>query len=226
MPEFQISRRETIGALAASAALPLFAKATPGWAKPASDAQASALLDSVAENLLRLDPANATVLGLDVGRGAELRSQLSDRSAAGQRRLRRPSKPISHVSKHSTIEPLSFPVRTSVEVVRSAYSHGHGRFCLPLWRRRGRRCWRNTPYVVIQNVGAYIDTPQFLDTDHPIENRRRCRGLSQPPCAVSRANSTASSSGCARLERKGLVPPNFLIDKALAQLAIAREGYA
>ena len=31
--------------------------------------------------------------------------------------------------------------------------------------------WRNTPYVVIQNAGSYIDTPQFLDTDHPIEKR-------------------------------------------------------
>jgi hypothetical protein len=30
--------------------------------------------------------------------------------------------------------------------------------------------WRNTPYVVIQNVGAYLDVPRFLDSDHPIEN--------------------------------------------------------
>ena len=29
--------------------------------------------------------------------------------------------------------------------------------------------WRNTPYVVIQNVGAYLDVPRFLDTDHQIE---------------------------------------------------------
>ena len=30
--------------------------------------------------------------------------------------------------------------------------------------------WRNTPYVVIQNVGAYLDIPRFLDSDHAIEN--------------------------------------------------------
>ena len=30
--------------------------------------------------------------------------------------------------------------------------------------------WRNTPYVVIQNVGAYLDVPRFLDSDHQIEN--------------------------------------------------------
>ena len=30
--------------------------------------------------------------------------------------------------------------------------------------------WRNTPYVVIQNVGAYLDVPRFLDADHPVRN--------------------------------------------------------
>ena len=29
--------------------------------------------------------------------------------------------------------------------------------------------WRNTPYVVIQNVGAYLDVPKFLDSDHPVK---------------------------------------------------------
>ena len=29
--------------------------------------------------------------------------------------------------------------------------------------------WRITPYVVIQNVGAYLDIPRFLDADHRIE---------------------------------------------------------
>ena len=46
-------------------------------------------------------------------------------------------------------------------------------------RSRASRCrtatspvggWRNTPYVVIQNVGAYLDVPRFLDSDHRIEN--------------------------------------------------------
>ena len=30
--------------------------------------------------------------------------------------------------------------------------------------------WRNTPYVVVQNAGAYLDVPRFLDSDHRIEN--------------------------------------------------------
>ena len=45
--------------------------------------------------------------------------------------------------------------------------------------------WRNTPYVVIQNVGAYIDTPQFLDTDHPIENRADAEAYLSRLAAIS-----------------------------------------
>ena len=224
MPEFQISRRETIGALAASAALPIFAKATPGWAKPASDAQASALLDSVAENLLRLYPANATSLGLDVGRRAELRSQLSDRSAAGQRRLAATIK--TDLARVEALDEsrLSFPVRTSVEVVRSAYRTAMEGFAFPYGDNPvAGDSWRKTPYVVIQNVGAYIDTPQLLDADHPIENTADAEAyvsrLSQFPRQLDGELERMRSA-----QAQGLVPPNFLIDKALAQLAIAAKG--
>ncbi len=224
MPEFQISRRETIGALAASAALPIFAKATPGWAKPASDAQASALLDSVAENLLRLYPANATSLGLDVGRRAELRSQLSDRSAAGQRRLAATIK--ADLARVEALDEsrLSFPVRTSVEVVRSAYCTAMEGFAFPYGDNPvAGDSWRKTPYVVIQNVGAYIDTPQLLDADHPIENTADAEAyvsrLSQFPRQLDGELERMRSA-----QAQGLVPPNFLIDKALAQLAIAAKG--
>jgi uncharacterized protein (DUF885 family) len=224
LPEFQISRRETIGALAASAALPIFAKATPGWAKPASDAQASALLDSVAENLLRLYPANATSLGLDVGRRAELRSQLSDRSAAGQRRLAATIK--TDLARVEALDEsrLSFPVRTSVEVVRSAYRTAMEGFAFPYGDNPvAGDSWRKTPYVVIQNVGAYIDTPQLLDADHPIENTADAEAyvsrLSQFPRQLDGELERMRSA-----QAQGLVPPNFVIDKALAQLAIAAKG--
>ena len=224
MPNFELSRRETISALAASVALPVFAKATPAWAKPASDAQASALLDSVAENLLRLYPTNATSLGLDVGPRANLRSQLSDRSAAGQRRLAATIK--ADLARVEAIDEsrLSFPVRTSVEVVRSAYRTAMEGFAFPYGDNPvAGDSWRKTPYVVIQNVGAYIDTPQLLDADHPIESAADAEAyisrLSQFPHQLD-GELERMRSGRAH----GLVPPRFLIDKALDQLAIATKG--
>jgi uncharacterized protein (DUF885 family) len=224
LPEFQLSRRETISALAACATLPVFAKATPAWAKPASDVQASALLDSVAENLLRLYPTNATSLGLDVGPRANLRSQLSDRSTAGQRKLAATIK--ADLARVEAIDEsrLSFPVRTSVEVVRSAYRTAMEGFAFPYGDNPvAGDSWRKTPYVVIQNVGAYIDTPQLLDADHPIDSAADAEAyisrLSQFPHQLDGELQRMRSARAA-----GLVPPSFLIDKALDQLAISAKS--
>ena len=53
--------------------------------------------------------------------------------------------------------------------MRSAYATALEGFALP-YGDITVGGWRNTPYVVIQNVGAYLDVPRFLDSDHPIEN--------------------------------------------------------
>src|SRR5438093_13756352 len=88
----QVTRRDAIRALASTAALPLAsACARDGAPKPATtkEADALALLDGLADNLLRLMPESATSLGVDTGARAALRSQLADRSAAGQQRVAR-----------------------------------------------------------------------------------------------------------------------------------------
>ncbi len=218
----KLSRRDTLTALAASAAAPLLAKGTPSWAAAATDAQARTLLDSFAENLLRLSPEGATSLGIDTGRRARLRYQLGDRSAAGQRRVAATLKADLARAEALDTSKLSFPVRTSVEVVKSAYSNALQGFALP-YGDVAVGGWRNTPYVLIQNVGAYIDTPQFLDTDHPIETPADAEAylarLAQYPAQLDGELGRMRS---ARVQ--GLVPPTFLIDKALDQLAISLKG--
>jgi UDP-N-acetylenolpyruvoylglucosamine reductase len=120
----------------------------------AADAAALDLLNETATNLLRLLPENATSLGVDRGTDARLRSRLADRSVAGQQaiaaRLRRDLARVQAID----LTPLSHPVRTSVEVVRSAYATSLEGFALP-YGDITVGGWRNTPYVVIQNVGAY-----------------------------------------------------------------------
>jgi uncharacterized protein (DUF885 family) len=218
----KLSRRETIGALAASVVLPAIASATPAFARPASEAQARALLDSFAENLLRLWPESATSLGIDTGRLASYRYRLGDRSAAGERRVA--ATVAADLARAEAVETsaLSFPTRTSIEVVRSAYRTTLQGFALP-YGDVAVGGWRNSPYVVIQNTGAYIDTPQFLDTDHPVDNRADAEAylsrLSQYPGQLDGELGRMRSA-----RARGLVPPAFLIDKAIAQLTIAAKG--
>ena len=218
----QFTRRETLSALAATAAAPLLARATPVFAAPASEAQANALLGSMAENLLRLQPAQATSLGIDTGARASYRYRLDDRSAAGQARVAATLKGDLARAEAVDTGRLSFPTRTSIETVRSAYRTALDGFALT-YGDVAVGGWRNTPYVVIQNVGAYIDTPQFLDTDHPIENRADAEAyLSRLAQYPKQLDGELARMRAARA--KGLVPPNFLIDKALNQLGIALKN--
>ncbi|HEX8937412.1 MAG TPA: DUF885 domain-containing protein [Sphingomicrobium sp.] len=219
---FEFTRRETLAALAAGAAVPLVAKAAAAVAAPTSEAQANALLASFADNLLRLQPTQATSLGIDKGARASYRYRLENRSAAGQAQIAATLK--ADLARAEAIETsrLTFPVRTSIEVVKSAYRTALQGFALP-YGDVAVGGWRNTPYVVIQNVGAYIDTPQFLDTDHPIENRSDAEAyLSRLAQYPDQLDGELARMRAAR--GKGLVPPNFLIDKALNQLGIALKN--
>jgi uncharacterized protein (DUF885 family) len=219
----QLSRRETIAALAASAALPALSTPAFGKAGPrVTDAEASALLDSIGENFLRLSPESATSLGLDTGARAPMRYQLSDKSAAGQQKIAATIKADLARAEAIDTSALSFPVRTSIEVVKSAYRTGLEGFAFP-YGDVAVGGYRNTPYVVIQNVGAYIDTPNFLDTDHPVENTADAEAylsrLAQLPRQLDGELERLRSA-----RAQGVVPPSFLIDKALNQLGIAAKG--
>jgi uncharacterized protein (DUF885 family) len=225
VPTFELTRRETVAALAATAAFSFLpgCKAQPGKAGAAAgDADAAKLLDSIAENLLRLSPEGATSLGIDTGNRAALRSQLGDRSPAGQEKLAGTLRGDLARADAIDVAALSFPVRTSVEVVRSAYKTALEGLALP-YGDVAVGGWRNTPYVVIQNVGAYLDTPKFLDTDHVIETAADADAyltrLAQYPAQL---DGELERMRAARA--KGLVPPNFLIDKAIDQLTLAAKN--
>ncbi|HEY7613323.1 MAG TPA: DUF885 domain-containing protein [Gemmatimonadales bacterium] len=224
-PALFLTRRQAIAALASVAALPLFhgcathrAVTTPS----PRDADALALLDDVAERLLQLFPETATSLGIDTGTRAALRSRLSDRSAQGKQRVADlVREDLKRVQALDTAG-LSHAVRTSVEVVRSAYATSVEGFSLP-YGDITVGGWRNTPYVVIQNVGAYLDDPRFLDSDHSIESAADAEAyLDRLQSFARRLDGELGRLIAAR--EQGLVPPGFLIDKAMSQMRLSIEG--
>jgi uncharacterized protein (DUF885 family) len=229
-----LTRRQVIATLASTATLPLMSACnrepgqTASSAAPSTDSEANAraLLDDIGNGLLQLLPETATSLGLDTGAREELRSQLRDRSADGQQRIA--SLLRSDLERANAFDPSGLPyaTRTSVEVVRSAYATALEGFAMP-YGDVPVGGWRITPYVVIQNVGAYLDTPRLLDAEHRIDN------AADADAYLARLRSYAKQlegerSRIQAAHAKGLVPPAFLIDKALAQLTLsiknAREG--
>ena len=225
------TRRKALALLGSTAALPLVSgfAGDDTWPSPflmLNDAEALALLDSVADNLLKLQPEAATSLGIDTGARAALRSELSDRSAEGVQRLANQVRADLERVKALNTAGLSHAMRTSVDVVRSAYATALEGFALP-YGDITVGGWRNTPYVVIQNVGAYLDIPRFLDSDHRVENAADAEAyLARLQWYPKQLDGELGRMKAARAI--GLVPPGFLIDKAIAQMTLsatsAREG--
>ena len=218
------TRRDAVAALASAAALPLMPACARGGAAPPSpkatgEADVRALLDGVGDNLLRLFPETATSLGIDTGARAALRSQLADRSVDGQQRLAKQVRADLDLINAINTAALSHATRTSVEVVRSAYATALEGFALP-YGDITVGGWRNTPYAVIQNVGAYLDIPRFLDADHRIESASDAEAyLSRLQSYAKQLDGELGRIQAARAA--GLVPPAFLIDKAVGQIRLA-----
>ena len=214
------SRRELLAGTGAFAGATLLSGCTSTLAVPTpaiGQAGAKALLDSIAENLLWTDPEQATSLGIDKGSRAALRSRLKDRSQAGQDKIAAILR--ADLARAETLDTntLDDSTRTTVEVIKSAYRTSLEGFALP-YGDVAVGSWRNTPYVVIQNVGAYLDTPRFLDADHQIASAPDAEAY------VARLDSMAAQLdgelGRIREARgKGLIPPAFLLDKAISQLS-------
>lgn len=224
----KMNRRQALAALASTATLPLLhgcgeTRSTASTSAAANmEADARRLLDEIGENYLRFAPESATSLGVDTDQRAALRSQLADRSAEGQQRIANQVRQDLERANAFDVSRLSHADRTSVEVVRSAYTTAAEGFALP-YGDITVGSWRNTPYVVIQNVGAYLDIPRFLDSDHPIESHADAEAyLARLQSYAKQLDGELGRMQGAR--GKGLVPPAFLIDKTLEQMRISAKN--
>jgi len=214
-----LSRRTTLQLLAAGTA----GIALPGVARAAAarPQDAAALLDSIAWRLLEHNPEGATGLGIDVGAHAALRSKAEDRSFAGKAALAKTLREDLARVEAFPVSGLDHAAQTSLAVVRSAYKTSLDGFAQP-FGDVAVGGWRNTPYVVIQNVGAYLDTPKFLDADHPVKSAADAEAY------ISRLSQFDNQLD-GELERmrkatdQGLVPPDFLLDRAIAQMTSTLE---
>ncbi|MGX7925513.1 DUF885 domain-containing protein [Tsuneonella sp. HG094] len=211
----QLTRRQTLAGLGGASAFALAGcKTLPAASGPALSP--TALLDDIAWNLIEHNPTTATGQGIDVGDKAYLRGRLGDASAAGQRALAdtvRTDLARARAVDTSALDPAT---RTSFEVVESAYATALDGFALP-YGDVSVGGWRNSPYAVIQNVGAYLDLPRFMDADHPVRDRNDAEAylsrLKQIPRVLD------GELGRIRDARgKGLVPPGFLLDKAITAM--------
>ena len=210
-----LSRRALLGAGAAGVAvLSGCATSAPATETPAPDASArlAARLDRAVTDMLRRSPERCTSLGIDEQRaGGRFIDKLSDASKQGRAdyraMLQRTLDDLAAFDRASlpardqvTLDVVSTSLRNTVAGQSFAPGGGAG-----------------APYVVSQLDGAYTDVPDFMDAQHPLRTR------DQADAYLSRLNEFVrqldqETAIIAEDAGAGVIPPDFIIDRALGQL--------
>ena len=222
----EVDRRELLGGLG----LVGMAMAAPALARnslaPSRDRAAEALMGVMAEEILVEFPENASSLGIDKGRRGGLKSMLTDRSLAGIKR--RKASAARRLALLKTVAPAGLNAATRNDLAVTRYAHEvaveGGRFAYgDMALLNSNFSYRNSPYVVTQNMGAWYEVPDFLESNHNVETRAdaeaylaRLTGLG---LALDGETERLSHDAAA-----GAIAPDFLIDKAIKAIAGVRKN--
>jgi uncharacterized protein (DUF885 family) len=191
-----------------------------------ANADVAALLAEFAEELLVDYPESATGLGIDTGKRAHLKAKLTDRSLAGQRAIaQRVAKRIERL-KAIDVSKLSDATRVDVDILRTAHEFASEGFAFPYGDTAvldQNWAYRNAPYVVAQNTGAFLEIPTLLDSRHSVETKADADAY----LARLEAYAGQLDGETERLQSAaalGVIAPDFLLDKTLNQIKLARGG--
>ena len=222
------SRRDFVigtGAALAMSGLPA-GSASPTAATSTSERAASTLLAAITEELLVDYPESATQLGIDNGARAALKSKLGDRSAAGQKAIaQRVAQRLEHLKSLDTAS-LGNAARIDVDVVRTVHEFALEGFAFPygdVALLNSNWSWRNAPYVVAQNTGAFLEIPSLLDEQHTVEtpaDAEACLARVEAYAGQLDGETERLKSAAAQ----NVIAPDFLLDKTLNQIRLARSG--
>ncbi|WP_285711879.1 DUF885 domain-containing protein [Erythrobacter oryzae] len=233
----RITRRQTLAGLAGTSTLALLpacaASPAPATASAATSTSLKGLapdaaLERVAYAMLAHEPGRATGLGVDTGEYAAWRSTFGTGGAEGRAEYAATLKELVAEVKAYPKDGLTSDQQIGFEVVETAFTSALEGMAKP-YGDVAVGSWRNAPYVVIQNVGGYIDLPRFFGSGQPLKTPEDIgpymdRLAEVPALLDGELDRIRDARG------QGVVPPAFLLDKAIAQMeasiAATGESYA
>ncbi|KTW13709.1 DUF885 domain-containing protein [Sphingomonas sanguinis] len=210
-----IDRRHFLGG---SAALAVAAGSEGVVAQNTPSRQLTALFDTLVQEQLRRSPEAATSLGLDTGGNADLRSRLSDQSPAGVAAAKAATK--ADLTRLEAIDPASLSPEERIDLESVLYTRRSAQAVQAF--DFGGSSYGPSPYVVSQLSGAYQSVPDFLDTKHKITSA----GDADAYLMRLRAFASQMDAQTERMRHdagQGVVPPDFILDLALEQMAKTRQ---
>lgn len=218
------SRRDLLKASAVSALVPLSAcsnRATPiagDVVDEVSDFQK--LMTKATDVMLEAYPESSSSAGIDNGNYAHLKSKLTDRSMDGQAQIRSNVKEMLKQLNTLPDIDLNAQQKLDLNVVRSVFDMADRGFDLPygdMALLNSNWSYRNSPYAVAQNTGAFVEIPSFLDSSHSLKDQDDVEAY------LDRIKGYAAQldgeTERVRLDaERGSILPDFLLNKTLGQL--------
>ena len=220
-----VSRRRLLQSSAAATAL----AALPACARKGTSVQgAGGVLDGAVDFILNAYPETASTAGLDAGKYAAVKSRLTDRSPAGQAAIKAQTRDL--LARLAKVDTASLPAdeALNVDVVKTVFETASEGFDFPygdMALLNNNWSYRNSPYAVAQNTGAFVEIPSFLDSSHSIANAEDADAY----LARMEAYAGQLDGETARVAadgEHGVILPDFLMAKTLGQLRGARAAPA
>ena len=180
----------------------------------AEDQRLDALFETMLAEQLAQSPETATGLGVDSGAQAGAKSRLDDRSIqAWEANKARTARDLAALR---TIDPAKL-------TGNNRWNHASILYSTQVSDAMNRTfATVGSPYVVSQLTGSYQQIPDFLDSQHTIAN------AGDADAYLSRLDAFATaidqdSMAVRHDAAAGVVPPDFILAKALTQLKALRD---
>ena len=203
------------GSVAAGmAATPAFAKVAARATRPATFRQT---IDGFAEEVLKFSPETATSLGVDTGSRAGLRAKLSDGSAAGSARFAAAAGGMMsrlHKIDRKTLNPADQLRWDTVHYALESAEMAKPFFYASAGQGFGGG---TSPYAVTQQSGAIAGTPEFLDSQHPINTSADAEAYLARVAGLAKQLDDETAQ-IKRDAARGVMPPDFIAKTVLTQL--------
>jgi uncharacterized protein (DUF885 family) len=218
MTDFAFSRRALLSTGSAAVGF----VATPALAKVATNKAAPspfhATIDGIAEEVLQFSPETATSLGVDTGARAGLRAKLSDGSAAGNARFAAAAAGMMtrlHKIDRNTLAPTDQLRWDTVH-----YALESAELAKPFFYASAGQGFGGgtSPYAITQQSGAIANTPEFLDSQHPINTSADAEAYLARVAALARQLDDETAQ-IKRDAARGVMPPDFIAKTVLTQLS-------
>ncbi|MDQ2861242.1 MAG: DUF885 family protein [Pseudomonadota bacterium] len=208
-----LDRRRFLLATAAGGALAQLAPALALADTASPQARLNGLLAEFIQADLMRSPQEATSLGLDTGPLAGQRARLRDVSLAAIATEK--AQIADRLQRLKTVDRAALAGMPAVNYDTVAYIYA-------VEDEANRRFDYGTgaarPYVISQLTGAYQGVPDFLDNQHPIAAKADAEAYLER--LVAFATVMDQEIEVARHDTTlGTVPPDFILDRALGQMA-------